>query len=242
MTYNRELDLNALGIAVEGYTISGWRKGDEPIEGGKLVITAPVAIYAVATADTYEITLDFGDGTNTTVTVTFGKTFAYAAGWVEIPVREGYTFLGWKKDGIAVSGNQIVGVLEEGYTLTAGWSANEYTVTFYANGGQLKDDETVKVTFGTALTAPVPPEREGYTFAGWYYNLVEWDFGKDTMPASNITLVASWTIDRYTVTFVNGTEQSEAEYSHGSKITQPTAPTKKGYTFLGWYAEGSETA
>ena len=241
VTYAQELDLNGLGIEVEGYTISGWRKGDEPIEGGKLVITAPVAIYAVATANTYEVTLNYGNGQET-ITVTFGKAFAYADGWTERPVRDGYTFLGWKHGENTISGNQIVGVLGEGYTLVAEWSVNSYTVTFHANGGQLKDKETITVVFGESISVPNAPEREGYTFEGWYYDLVKWDFEKDTMPSRDISLVANWIQNVYKVTFVNDSEISEAQYSHGSTVTQPPVPVKNGYTFLGWYTEGSETA
>ena len=242
VTYNRELDLGALNIAVEGYTISGWRKGDELLEGGKTLVTAPVAIYAVASANTYEVTLVVSEDEKKTITVTFGEAFAYADGWVEIPVRLGHTFVGWKKDGVTVSGNQIVGVLEEGYTLIAEWSVNKYTVTFHANGGHLNGDETIAVGYGETFDPPIAPEREGYTFEGWEYNFVEWNFEKDAMPAENITLVAKWSMKKYTVTFVNGTEQSEAQYSHGATVTQPNAPTKNGYTFLGWYAAESETA
>ena len=241
VTYAQELDLNGLGIEVEGYTISGWRKGDEPIEGGKLVITAPVAIYAVATANTYEVTLNYGNEQET-ITVTFGKAFAYSDGWTERPVRDGYTFLGWKHGEDTVSGNQIVGVLGEGYTLVAEWSVNSYTVTFHANGGQLKDKETITVVFGESISVPNAPEREGYTFEGWYYDLVKWDFEKDTMPSRDISLVANWIQNVYKVTFVNDSETSEAQYSHGSTVTQPPVPVKAGYTFLGWYTEGSETA
>ena len=66
----------------------------------------------------------------------------------------------------------------------AKWAANTYTITFDTAGGS----EIAPITqdYGTAITAPADPTREGYTFIGWDKAI------PTTMPAENITLKARW--------------------------------------------------
>lgn len=66
----------------------------------------------------------------------------------------------------------------------AKWAANTYTITFDTAGGS----EIAPITqdYGTVITAPEAPTREGYTFIGWDKAIPE------TMPAENITLKARW--------------------------------------------------
>ena len=47
------------------------------------------------------------------------------------------------------------------------------------------------------------------------------------------------TLDVYTVTFISngGTAVEPQTVDHGGKATKPANPTKKGYTFAGWYTE-----
>ena len=66
----------------------------------------------------------------------------------------------------------------------AKWAANTYTITFDTAGGS----EIAPITqdYGTVITAPEAPTREGYTFIGWDQEIPK------TMPAENITLKARW--------------------------------------------------
>ena len=72
----------------------------------------------------------------------------------------------------------------ENMTVTAQWEINQYTITFDTAGGS----EIAPITqdYGTAITAPADPTREGYTFIGWDTEI------PTTMPAENITLKARW--------------------------------------------------
>ncbi|MCD7943522.1 MAG: InlB B-repeat-containing protein, partial [Clostridia bacterium] len=49
-------------------------------------------------------------------------------------------------------------------------------------------------------------------------------------------------VTSYTVTFDpnGGTSVSSQTVSYGSTATEPTAPTKTGYTFDGWYLDGAK--
>ena len=95
----------------------------------------------------------------------------------------GYTFGGWNKaDGTAW--DYASDKVTDNITLYAKWAANTYTITFDTAGGS----EIAPITqdYGTVITAPEAPEREGYTFIGWDKAIPE------TMPAENITLKAQW--------------------------------------------------
>ena len=95
----------------------------------------------------------------------------------------GYTFGGWNKaDGTAW--DYASDKVTDNITLYAKWAANTYTITFDTAGGS----EIAPITqdYGTAITVPADPTREGYTFIGW-----EGEF-PETMPAENITVKAKW--------------------------------------------------
>ena len=100
--------------------------------------------------------------------------------------RTGYTQVGWATvdGGEKVYGLDAVYTQNEALTLYPVWNTNKYTITFDTNGGS----EIAPITqdYGTAITAPADPTREGYTFIGWDMEIPE------TMPAENMTLKARW--------------------------------------------------
>ena len=100
--------------------------------------------------------------------------------------RKGYTQVGWSTvdGGEKVYGFEDVYTQNEALTLYPVWNANQYTITFDTNGGS----EIAPITqdYGTEITAPDNPTREGYTFIGWDKAI------PTTMPAENITVTAQW--------------------------------------------------
>ncbi len=141
------------------------------------------------------------------------------------PVRSGYTFAGWYLDGEVYDFDTPV---TTDLTLTAHWTANQYTITFDTAGGS----EIAPITqdYGTPITAPADPTREGYTFAGWDKAIPA------TMPAENMTVTAQWTVNQYTITFdtAGGSAIAPITQDYGTAITAPADPTREGYTFAGW--------
>lgn len=111
----------------------------------------------------------------------------------------GYTFGGWNKaDGTAW--DYASDKVTDNITLYAKWAANTYTITFDTAGGS----EIAPITqeYGTVITAPEAPTREGYTFIGWDREI------PTTMPAENITLKARWKdIEKPTGEIVIGTNK-----------------------------------
>ena len=100
--------------------------------------------------------------------------------------RTGYTQVGWATvdGGEKVYGFDAVYTKNEALTLYPVWNTNQYTITFDTNGGS----EIAPITqdYGTQITSPADPTREGYTFIGWDREI------PTTMPAENITLKARW--------------------------------------------------
>ncbi|OMF37599.1 hypothetical protein BK133_05990, partial [Paenibacillus sp. FSL H8-0548] len=146
------------------------------------------------------------------------------------PSRTGHTFTGWDAGftGVTVSA-----------TITAQYSVNEYTVSFNSNGGN--EVNAIDANFGTTITAPTVPTREGYNFDGWYKEAGltnTWLFASDTVPANDITLFAKWTIKTYTITFKDwdGATLKTEPVNHGGNATAPVNPSRTGHTFTGWDA------
>lgn len=96
----------------------------------------------------------------------------------EAPEKEEHTFVEWDP--------AIPAAMPEGdVTTSAVWSANQYTITFNSAGGS--PVSAITQDYGTAITAPASPTREGYVFAGWSPAI------PGTMPAEDMTVTAVWT-------------------------------------------------
>lgn len=116
--------------------------------------------------------------------------------------RTGHTQVGWATvdGGEKVYGFEDIYAKNEALTLYPVWNANKYTITFDTAGGS----EIAPITqdYGTAITSPADPTREGYTFIGWDMEI------PTTMPAENITLKAKWKdIEKPTGEIIIGTNK-----------------------------------
>ena len=195
-------------------------------------VPADVTALTVQWTDpTYAVTLHPNGGTINNGNVT---EYIYGVG-ATLPTADdmtytGHTFKGWY-DNEGLTGDPVtaIGGTEMGNKeYWAKWEINQYTITFDTAGGS----EIAPITqdYGTAITAPADPTREGYTFTGWDTAIPA------TMPAHNMTITAQWTVNQYTITFDTdgGSEVAPITQDYGSAITAPAAPTREGYTFTGW--------
>ena len=100
--------------------------------------------------------------------------------------RTGHTQTGWATvdGGEKIYGLDAVYTQNETLTLYPVWNANKYTITFDTAGGS--EIASITQDYGTRITAPANPTREGYTFLGWDKEIPE------TMPAENMTVTAQW--------------------------------------------------
>ena len=90
------------------------------------------------------------------------------------------------------------------------------------------------------------PQREGYTFQGWYDNADGGNRITSYTFTENKTIYAHWKINQYTVTFnanggtIDGKNQIQKTYNYGTTIyirkNDPVNdPVKENWKFLGWY-------
>ena len=197
----------------EGYTFIGWDiPFPDKMPAKIMTITAQWKI------NQYTITFDTAGGSKIApITQDYGTSITAPAN----PTREGYTFMGWDKEIPAT-------MPADNVTITAQWEINRYTITFDTNGGN--EIDSITQDYGTPITAPADPTREGYTFIGWDREI------PTTMPAENMTVTAQWEINRYTITFdtAGGSEIDSITQDYSSIITAPADPTREGYTFIGW--------
>ncbi len=187
---------------------------------------------------TYTVTFDKDGGTGTTNPIT-GVANNATVTLPSAPTKAGNTFGGWYT-ALNGGGTQFTAStpVTADITVYAKWTADSQTLTFNSNGGTAVT--AITQNFGTAVSAPTNPTRAGYTFAGWFNDdgtfLSAYTFS--TMGLST-TIHAKWTAGTYTVTFDKdggtGTTNPITGVAYNATVTLPSAPTKAGNTFGGWY-------
>ena len=205
-----------------GYTFKGWYDNENltgsPVTAIGDTETGNKEYWAKWEINQYTITVKPENGkADITITQDYGTPITAPAD----PTREGYTFTGWDRDIPAI-------MPAENVTVTAKWVVNQYTITFDTAGGSAV--ASITQNYGTAITAPANPTREGYTFIGWDKAI------PSTMPAENMIITANWKVNQYTITFDSngGSEIAPITQDYGTAITAPANPTREGYTFIGW--------
>ena len=119
------------------------------------------------------------------------------------------------------------------------FSAGEaLVVTFHANNGT-EDTATQKIFGGKGTLKANTFTCEGKIFAGWATSAdgaVVYEDGAAITTETNLDLYAVWS-DAYTVTLRNGGTDTTVLVPQNSAIGSriPADPTKKGYTFEGWF-------
>ena len=244
-----DLPGNTGNLVRTGYTFVGWSETQDgnAIEG-QYTVEGNVTLYAVWTANTYTVTLDYNyenAPADVTITVTFGSTFGAGTNWPTTdPVRDGFTFKGWwtANDG---TGTQYTGATQvtteaANLTLYAHWSATAVSVTFDYNDGtdSTEHDQIVPVEVNGTITAEDvdDPTRTGYRFEGWFTaadggTKVEFPITNVTEPA---TYYAHWT-QVWTVSVDGATVATLAE---GKTYELGTPDARDGFTFMGWAVDG----
>nr|WP_249310476.1 InlB B-repeat-containing protein [Bacillus sp. FJAT-49736] len=153
------------------------------------------------------------------------------------PVKEGYNFKGWYKDSnFATAWDFATNQVTSNTTLYAKWEKQSCRVSFI-DGSQVTDQN---VEYGDKATVPQSTEKEGYIFLGWFVDnnlLVPFDFSQPIK--SDVTLVAMWAKQNYTVQFntLGGNNIPNKMVESGATVQKPQDPTRDGYTFKGWYTD-----
>lgn len=216
-----------------GHTFLRW---DTEIPG--TMPAKDMTIKAIWEANKYTITFEENGGTDVEdITKAYDTDVTAPAA----PTKKGHNFVHWYEQGSEDTAYVFDKMPLGGTTLYAKWDAIEYTININANGGTNKDGsaiDSITQDYGTAVTAPADPVKEGYTFNGWYVAGTETKYTfPETMPDENVNVEAKWTINPYDVIFYNydGTEYNKTSPDFGTAIAAPAGePVREHYTFVGW--------
>ena len=124
-------------------------------------------------------------------------------------------------------------------TTTSTTKVKKVTAKFNPNGGKVSK-KSASFIIGKKYGTLPKPTRKGYTFKGWYTakkggTLVN---AKSTVKKS-LTLYARWKKNTYKIKYDCGkgknAKANPATYTVTSKKITLRKPTRKGYTFVGWY-------
>ncbi len=133
------------------------------------------------------------------------------------PTKEGYTFSGWSEIPATMPAHDV--------TVTGTFSINTYKLMYVVDGQTYK---TYDVEYGAAITPEPAPTKEGYTFLGWSEIPA-------TMPAHDVAVTGSFTINSYKLTYVvDGETYKTYDVEYGAIIVPEPAPEKEDYVFIGW--------
>ena len=260
-TFGKPIVLGEGTYSRTGYTFLGWATTsgattatylpESTIEGAIFTPTAEgqsVTLYAVWQVNTYKITVE--ESVNGSVTtdaadneeVAYGTTVTLTA-----TGKEGYELDKY----IVTDGNNAEVTVNDGkftmpasdVTVKATFKAIEYNVILDNSdttmGAVSADVE--KATIGTVVTLSNTPangyELDKYIVTDGNNAEVTVNDGKFTMPASNVTVKASFKPAMYTITYDldggNMPGQVEPNYDITDTVELPK-PTKLNYTFKGW--------
>ena len=157
----------------QGYQFTDWYLDDTKYDFNTAV-TKDMTLTAKWTANSYTITFDTDGGSEVApIAQDYGTDITAPAA----PTKTGYTFMGWNPALPAT-------MPAENMTIKAQWRINRYTITFDTDGGSAV--APITQDYGTPITAPADPTREGYTFIGWDTEI------PTTMPAGDMTITAKW--------------------------------------------------
>ena len=128
-------------------------------------------------------------------------------------------------------------------TIYARWS-EKIVATVDQNYTDKPDNTTVSLDHGKFTALPASPTRDDYDFVGWFTAATEGEqVTLDTEFTQNATIYAQWkakiviTLD---LNYTNKPDNTTVKANNGKLSPLPTAPTREGYEFLGWFTAAEE--
>ena len=195
----------------EGHHFEQWSDGstDNP---RTVIVEGDLTLNAEFGVNSYKLVYMVDGAQHKELDVDYGSAITPEA----FPEKEGHTFSGWEGLPETMPARDV--------TATGTFTVNSYTAVFKVG------DEVVwsgSVTYGEPVVAPEAPEKEGHTFDGW-------SDVPATMPARDIEISGSYTVNLYHLTYVvDGSTYKDTEVPYGTAIV-PETPEKEGHTFSGW--------
>ena len=191
----------------EGHTFSGWSEIPRTMPAKTVIVNGSF------TPNSYTVTFKVDSAEYKVLSVVYGT----AIPTIEAPTKEGHTFSGWSEIPETMPANDVI--------IEGSFSINSYTITYKVDGEVY---ETITVEYGATIEPIEAPTKEGHTFSGWSEI-------PETMPAKDVVIEGSFSINSYTVTFMlDGEVYETMTVEYGAEIELPTPAEKPGYIFSGW--------
>jgi len=243
----------------EGFFFGGWywdnNTFSQPFTANSLLdspLSSNMTVYAKWNEDdnyippgSVQVTFDSNGGTVIDpVHVLIGHTIA-----IPVVTKNGYTLDGWYTSvngGVTLderwsfTTSQVTNAI----TLYAKWNINTYTITYHLNNGINSISNPSTFTYESDTILLENPTKDGYTFIGWYQ---QEDLTGDlvaeiaTNSYGDNNLYAKWEINQYTINFESngGSSIDSITQDYNTIVTEPSEPTREGYTFARWYTSGA---
>jgi len=223
----REIDVHFGGTipyydyqSPQGYTFGGWYDAENDgnrVEAShnKKMPASDMTLYGTNTPRTYTVTYYANDKIVNTARVVFGA---------DIPeytyTIDGQTITRWENLPEKMPARDVVV-----YSIV---TANVYTIDYYIAGEYMYSD---KYPYGASVELRPAEFKEGHTFNGW----VGETFPEGTMPAKNIRLDGSYSINEYKVIYyVDSLLWKEDTFEFGEKVIAANYTPPLGYSFGGF--------
>ena len=209
-----DLGTAAILIAVpdDGYSFGAWSDGntDNP---RTVIVNDNINISANFTVNSYTLKYVLDGKDYKTVVLKYGAVIVPE----DSPAKDGHTFGGWSDIPATMPAHDV--------TVTGSFSINSYSLKYIVDGEEYK---TVVLEYGAAIVPEDSPAKEGHTFGGWS------DI-PETMPAHDVTVTGSFSINSYSLKYiVDGEEYKTVVLEYGAAIIPEDSPAKEGHTFGGW--------
>ncbi|MBQ6660698.1 MAG: InlB B-repeat-containing protein, partial [Lachnospiraceae bacterium] len=231
------------------HTFLGWytakEGGNKITDTTNLSLAVDHTLYAHWKRNTVNVSFNVNGGYGNIPNRTYNVGDTYGSFPAAPTPPQGHSFVGWftaKSGGTRIYSTTLV--YSSRTVLYAQYTANSYTISFDANGGDAIST-TKKITFGTAYGSLPVPYRIYHTFQGWYTAKESGTRITETTTlslAANHTLYAHWKRNTVTVSFnSNGgygnvpVQTYNVGDPYGKLPVGPTPPS--GLSFLGWYTK-----
>ncbi|MEK4371643.1 InlB B-repeat-containing protein [Paenibacillus sp. FSL R5-0473] len=223
-----------------GYVFKGWYSDSDLtiLYDFRTQVTSEISLYAKWMPE-FTVRFDSKGGSAVNAgTVEYNTKIAVPAS----PKRTGYKFGNWYSDEGLTSVYNFETPVTTNFTLYAKWTP-VFTVIFDHKDGSAVTDQQ-PVLEGEVVSAPAAPQREGYTFIGWYSDEdLTNAYHFETPVTTNITLYAKWKV-LYTVSLSSSQELIRQTVAEGDMVTGPEAfpPRSDGWIVYWWYVKGKPWA
>lgn len=257
-TYDYGSKATLTASAATGYTFMGWFNTSGTSVGTSTTytinsVTAAVTVYARFQKNWYTVTYTRGTGVNSLSKTSERVAYNGTVTSETAVASTGYNSPTWTKSSgtglLSVSaGKATLSAIQSNCTLVASATINSYTISYTKNANIAsisKTSETVNYGGTATCTATLPANTAQYTysFGGWYEGSTQVGTAL-ALSVANITAARTFeargvaTVNKYTLTVVNGS--GSGTYNYGTKVTI-TASTIEGKTFSKW-SDGVTTA